>query len=158
MNWYFINSIALCFLFMTLILVVMFIRGRLNKVDEQLESNILEQKQRFNDLQQRLESSEKVAILYQQKITELQSKQTQMQQSFEPLVALQDLMEPKLVELHQQQLEHANILQLIQSESKEQKLYGRAKKMIEMGADLDELVSECEIPRAEAELLISLYR
>ena len=30
--------------------------------------------------------------------------------------------------------------------------------MIEMGADLEELVSECEIPRAEAELLISLYR
>jgi hypothetical protein len=30
--------------------------------------------------------------------------------------------------------------------------------MIEMGADIDELVIECEIPRAEAELLLSIYK
>lgn len=33
------------------------------------------------------------------------------------------------------------------------KLYVRAKKMIDLGADLDEVVRECEIPKAEAELL-----
>lgn len=33
------------------------------------------------------------------------------------------------------------------------KLYTRAKKMIDLGADLNEVVRECEIPQGEAELL-----
>lgn len=35
----------------------------------------------------------------------------------------------------------------------ENKLYSRARKMIELGADINEVVKECEIPLAEAELL-----
>ena len=38
------------------------------------------------------------------------------------------------------------------------KIYSRAVKMIELGAQLDEIMRECEIPRAEAELLLSLHR
>ena len=38
------------------------------------------------------------------------------------------------------------------------KIYSRAVKMIELGADLDEIMRECEIPRAEAELLLSLHQ
>ncbi len=38
------------------------------------------------------------------------------------------------------------------------KLYSRAVKMVELGADVEELVAECELPRAEAELLINLHR
>ena len=47
---------------------------------------------------------------------------------------------------------------ILKSESSEQRLYGRAKKMIEMGADMNELMTECEVPRGEAELLMSLYK
>ena len=36
------------------------------------------------------------------------------------------------------------------------RLYSRAARMIELGAGLEEVMSECEIPKAEAELLISL--
>ena len=38
------------------------------------------------------------------------------------------------------------------------KIYSRAVKMIELGADLEEIMRECEIPRAEAELLLSLHQ
>ncbi|WP_299791259.1 DUF2802 domain-containing protein [uncultured Shewanella sp.] len=38
------------------------------------------------------------------------------------------------------------------------KLYTRAMKMVDLGAGVDELINECEIPRAEAELLIRLHR
>ncbi|MFD1006829.1 MULTISPECIES: DUF2802 domain-containing protein [Oceanisphaera] len=38
------------------------------------------------------------------------------------------------------------------------KLYSRAMRMVQLGADIDEIMSECEMPRAEAELLISLHR
>ena len=40
----------------------------------------------------------------------------------------------------------------------ERRLYRRAAKMVELGADLDEVMSECELPKAEAELLISLRK
>jgi Flp pilus assembly protein TadB len=40
----------------------------------------------------------------------------------------------------------------------DRRLYSRAAKMVELGADLDEVMSECELPQAEAELLISLRK
>ena len=30
--------------------------------------------------------------------------------------------------------------------------------MVELGADLEEIIRECELPRAEAELLMSLHK
>ncbi len=38
------------------------------------------------------------------------------------------------------------------------RLYSRAVKMVELGADVEEIVRECELPKAEAELLVSLHR
>ncbi|WP_105190501.1 DUF2802 domain-containing protein [Pseudoalteromonas sp. T1lg48] len=38
------------------------------------------------------------------------------------------------------------------------KLYSRAVKMIELGAPLEEVMRECELPLAEAELLFSLHQ
>ncbi|WP_372872622.1 DUF2802 domain-containing protein [Shewanella sp.] len=37
------------------------------------------------------------------------------------------------------------------------RLYSRAMKMVSLGAGIDELVAECELPRAEAELLLRLH-
>ncbi|WP_260259440.1 DUF2802 domain-containing protein [Vibrio intestinalis] len=36
------------------------------------------------------------------------------------------------------------------------RLYSRATKMVQLGADLNELIEECELPKAEAELMMSL--
>ena len=38
------------------------------------------------------------------------------------------------------------------------KIYSRAVKMVELGADLEEIIRECELPRAEAELLMSRHK
>lgn len=38
------------------------------------------------------------------------------------------------------------------------KIYSRAVKMIALGADLEEVMRECELPKAEAELLFSLHK
>lgn len=40
----------------------------------------------------------------------------------------------------------------------ERRLYRRAVRMVELGADLDEIIQECELPRAEAELIFNLHR
>ena len=37
------------------------------------------------------------------------------------------------------------------------KIYSRAVKMVELGAGIEEIISECDIPRAEAELLFSIH-
>jgi uncharacterized membrane protein len=46
-------------------------------------------------------------------------------------------------------------LQLVDPDAK---LYSRAVKMIGLGANVDEIVRECELPVAEAELLVSLHK
>jgi len=51
--------------------------------------------------------------------------------------------------------EHQQKIQLADPESK---LYSRAMKMVQLGAGLDEIMQECELPRAEAELLLNLHR
>lgn len=64
----------------------------------------------------------------------------------------------KIIELTEKldllETQQANV-QVIDSESK---LYSRAVKMVDLGADIEEIIAECEIPRAEAELLMSLHR
>ncbi len=51
--------------------------------------------------------------------------------------------------------EHQQKMQLFDPESK---LYNRAMKMVQLGAGLEEIMLECELPRAEAELLLNLHR
>jgi|GEM_PF-585259 len=72
------------------------------------------------------------------------------------------------VELNQvsKQLEHRikciqddiQMLQQVQSQQPEDKLYSRAFKMVELGADAKELTKECDIPKAEAEMLIAIHQ
>ncbi len=38
------------------------------------------------------------------------------------------------------------------------RLYSRASKMVDLGADVDELMQECDLPKAEAELLLNLRK
>ena len=46
----------------------------------------------------------------------------------------------------------------IQLQDPDAKLYSRALKMVGLGAELDEIIRECELPQAEVELLIRLHR
>ncbi|MFD2180233.1 DUF2802 domain-containing protein [Veronia pacifica] len=38
------------------------------------------------------------------------------------------------------------------------RLYSRATKMVDLGADIEELMEECDLPKAEAELLMNIRR
>jgi hypothetical protein len=48
--------------------------------------------------------------------------------------------------------------QNIVAQAPENRLYTRATKMVELGASIEELMVECELPRAEAELLLNLHK
>ncbi|GAA0290944.1 DUF2802 domain-containing protein [Psychrosphaera haliotis] len=62
----------------------------------------------------------------------------------------------------QQQLdvitELSNKILMLEQNHEPNPLYTRAKKMIELGAELEEVIQECEISRAEAELLIAMQK
>jgi hypothetical protein len=55
------------------------------------------------------------------------------------------------------QLLTERIVELEHSDS-DGRLYSRASKMVQLGAGVNELIEECDIPKAEAELMMSLQQ
>ena len=51
-----------------------------------------------------------------------------------------------------------DIIAQLQTDQGEDKFYSRAIKLAKKGADIEEIVSECELPHAEVEMLISVYQ
>lgn len=71
----------------------------------------------------------------------------------------------RVLELEEQLMQQAMQLealsekqQALEMSEPESKMYSRAVKMVQLGADLDEIILECELPRAEAELLLNLHQ
>jgi septal ring factor EnvC (AmiA/AmiB activator) len=144
MYWPAINSIViLCF---AIVIILAFSQIIRRLADKQADIDVL--KKQLDEQNDKITIYENITNRQQQQITDINKNLTAC---LAPLEQLEARIE-----------EVASTTQLLQSnidsESSEHKLYGRAKKMIEMGADIDELVVECEIPRAEAELLISIYK
>jgi len=54
--------------------------------------------------------------------------------------------------------EHQKLISQWQDNQGQDKFYSRAFKLAEKGADIDEIMSECELPRAEVEMLLSVYQ
>ncbi len=67
-------------------------------------------------------------------------------------------LEHRIKVLQQQQQQIETLINQVQHQQPEDKLYSRASKLVELGADIDEIMRECDIPRAEAEMLMSVHR
>lgn len=64
----------------------------------------------------------------------------------------------KLIELERKLVSLNEVQQEMSVQTPENKLYSRAVKMVELGAGIEEIMAECELPKAEAELLLSLHK
>lgn len=51
-----------------------------------------------------------------------------------------------------------DVLSQLQTDQGDDKFYTRAIKLAKKGADIEEIVTECELPYAEVEMLISVYQ
>ncbi|MCW8864372.1 MAG: DUF2802 domain-containing protein [Colwellia sp.] len=102
-------------------------------------------------------------------ITSLQSAHEQLQveyanlaakheQSFIENTQVSKQLEHRIKTLQAYVNEQQVALEQLQGEQGEDKFYARAIKLAKKGAELDEIVSECELPRAEAEMLLSVYQ
>ena len=96
---------------------------------------------------------------------ECQSLQSQIKQAYSGIEQKDKSTQSLLNQLQnnqQQQLELItelnNKVLLLEQDNEPNRLYSRAKKMVELGADIDEIVMECELSRAEAELLLAMQR
>lgn len=82
-------------------------------------------------------------------LPKIMENQTQLISDQQSLKGAVDLMHSELGQLQ-------NAMQLMESANSEDKMYTRAKKLIELGADVEEVITECGISRSEADLLLSL--
>lgn len=120
---------GLVFGLLSLLLIVMFKKRYASELGAQL--------QQFKD------SSEQINIL-RSEVSELQTG----------LLSIGK----RVLEVEQQNQELIQQQAAQKYDDPDAKIYSRAVKMVELGADLDEVIRECELPRAEAELLFSLHK
>ncbi|MCP4988832.1 MAG: DUF2802 domain-containing protein [Colwellia sp.] len=66
-------------------------------------------------------------------------------------------LEHRIKKLQLQMSEQQQLLAQWQDSQGQDKFYSRAFKLAEKGAGVDEIISECELPRAEVEMLLSVY-
>lgn len=98
-----------------------------------------------------------------QQLTELQQHQSfaEFQQEYQVLM-LENEQVTKQLDVRTKHLQNKissleEALEKLKHEQPEDKLYRRAMKMVELGADIDEIIAECDLPRAEAQLLVDLH-
>lgn len=124
---------------------------------------------RLKSVKTKLSLVETQAQAYPLFIEELQISLANQQES---LNAMNDAHSLKMTEYEQvsKQLNHRvkvvqeelakvkDMIELYQEQQPEDKLYSRAYKLAELGAGLEEIMSECDLPQAEAEMLLSVYK
>ncbi|MGL1955926.1 MAG: DUF2802 domain-containing protein [Colwellia sp.] len=67
-------------------------------------------------------------------------------------------LEHRVKTLQQQLNDQQVLLTQIQDQSGEDKLYSLAFKLASKGVDIEEIMKECELPRPEVEMLMSMYQ
>ncbi|MGI2171681.1 DUF2802 domain-containing protein [Shewanella sp. MF05960] len=64
----------------------------------------------------------------------------------------------RVVELEKKLVQQSDMIEESSQQDPQAKLYSRAVKMVALGAGIEELIQECELPKAEAELILRLHR
>ncbi|PKG81165.1 DUF2802 domain-containing protein [Colwellia sp. 75C3] len=102
-------------------------------------------------------------------VNELQALNNKLQQEFDVLAESRDKqtaentqisqqLEHRIKNLQQQAIEQQKVFTQWQESQGQDKFYNRAFKLAEKGADIEEIMDECELPRAEVEMLLSVYQ
>ncbi|WP_019027043.1 DUF2802 domain-containing protein [Colwellia piezophila] len=102
-------------------------------------------------------------------VDEIQSSTSKLQQELKSLAANHEgaamennqvtkQLELRIKNLQSQAYEQQQLVIQWQENQGQDKFYNRAFKLAEKGADIDEIIRECELPRAEVEMLLSVYR
>ncbi|MCC2606180.1 DUF2802 domain-containing protein [Planctobacterium marinum] len=111
-----------------------------------LESEIRNLKQKQKQQEEFLNELRMATQGMSQKLTSLQHKEPEdMVRQFE------------FNELQQNVQALQSKLQTLETEDPNSRLYTKASKLVASGASIEEIMQECDLPRAEAELVMSLH-
>ena len=117
---------------------------------------------RFSALETQIESYEfiinEIKIALQQQQSEVKAKDKTLQDWQVEHQQISQQLEHRIKVLQEKLSKSNETIAQIQQQQPEDKLYSRAQKMVKLGADVDELVRECDLPYAEAEILIAMHK
>ncbi|MBA6253804.1 MULTISPECIES: DUF2802 domain-containing protein [unclassified Colwellia] len=102
----------------------------------------------INELQSSHNTVNKKLLEFNHKLESLQLENEQVSKQ----------LEHRIKTLQQESVLQKQLIDQFQNQQPQDKLYSRAFKLVELGAEIDEVVRECDIPLAEAEMLISVHR
>ena len=133
---------------MLVAMLLLALKNRFGQHIEELQRKLENQERQLIALQTLLAQNQSQAESYQKNSTESQIENEQVSKQLEHRIKVtQEQFNSKLQTI--EQLLH---------QQPEDKLYSRAQKLVELGADIAEIMRECDIPRAEAEMLLSIHR
>lgn len=118
--------------------------GQIVEMQQQLQSQELQ----LIELQNLLAQSQSQLEINQQQWTESQLENEQVSKQLEHRIKVAQEQFNRQLQSIEQQLH----------QQPEDKLYSRAQKLVELGADIAEIMRECDIPKAEAEMLMAVHR
>ncbi|KXJ50041.1 DUF2802 domain-containing protein [Cognaticolwellia aestuarii] len=118
--------------------------------------------QQINKLEQALQNQEMQLIALQTALSQNQALLEASQQSYQASQLENEQVSKQLEHrIKVMQTQFNDKWQVIEQQLQQQpedKLYSRAQKLVELGADIAEIMRECDIPRAEAEMLLAIHR
>ncbi len=120
------------------------LNGRIRSVETQLDSSefVVNELKGMND-----------RLLLELKNKEEKQKEWQVEQR-----QVTQQLEHRIKVLQEQYEQATNELLQLSQQQPEDKLYQRAQKMVSLGAGIEEIMQECDLPHAEAELLVSMHQ
>lgn len=89
---------------------------------------------------------------------DLEKLQRQYEQITTENMQVSKQLEHRIKTLQTQINSQQDVLSQLQTDQGDDKFYTRAIKLAKKGADIEEIVTECELPYAEVEMLISVYQ
>lgn len=114
------------------------------------------------ELTQKIQSQELMQVELQSLLVKTQDKLTKSQQFHDEYKVENEQVSKQLehrIKAIQEQLNtKLQTIEQVLHQQPEDKLYSRAQKLVELGADIEEIMRECDIPRPEAEMLLAVHR
>lgn len=106
---------------------------------------------------QRNKASTELSKTHKLRITELENKTTNLSNEIHEIRSGNYGVINKVKELVQQIEQLQSTQQTLAEQDPQVRFYSKATKLISQGASLEDVIKECDIPSAEAELLFSLH-
>jgi hypothetical protein len=119
-----------------------------HRTNKTLKTQLETQELFINELQSSHNIVNKQLLEFNNKLESLQLENEQVSKQLEHRIKI----------LQQESVLQKQLIDQFQNQQPQDKLYSRAFKLVELGAEIDEVVRECDIPLAEAEMLISVHR